>query len=264
MVITKDFVFIHMPKTGGTFVKEMLRKVYLGYRYRSDESDFTFKDKCFHLRMRFLRKLSLSPWVDTIGDKHGRCTDIPLEYKSLPILSCIRNPFDWYVSSYEFQSWRKYPELYPGILENPQFPNLSFREFVQQLETSERVNLFNRGVTAVDPTIGRFTTFFINFYFRRPNEVLQSVANLESKECIAREMYPVTFLHTGTLNRDLSEYLSQFTSRKRALRFVESEKPILPTHRTHWRDYYDADLMAEIRERDRLIFSLFPEYAAER
>src|SRR5438034_6072862 len=43
MVITKDFVFIHMPKTGGTFVKEMLRKVYLGYRYRSDESDFTFK-----------------------------------------------------------------------------------------------------------------------------------------------------------------------------------------------------------------------------
>ena len=75
MVITKDFVFIHMPKTGGTFVTEMLRKVYLGYRYRSDESDFTFKDKCFHLRMRFLRKLSLSPWVDTIGDKHGRCTE---------------------------------------------------------------------------------------------------------------------------------------------------------------------------------------------
>jgi len=270
MVLTKDFVFIHMPKTGGTFVKEMLRKVYLGYRYRyrSNEASFTLKDKCFHLRTRLLRKLSLAPWVDTIGEKHGRCDDIPPKYQSLPILGGIRNPFDWYVSSYEFQSWRKYPELYPGILENPHFPNLSFREFVQQLETSERINLFNRGVTAVDPTIGRFTTFFINFYFRRPTEILQSVANLESKDCIAGEMYPVTFLHTETLNRDLSEYLSQFMSRKRVLRFVEIEKPILPIgaaiRKRHWRDYYDADLMAEIRERDRLIFSLFPEYAAER
>jgi hypothetical protein len=121
---------------------------------------------------------------------------------------------------------------------------------------------------AVDPSIGRLTALFINFYFRKPNEVLQSVAGLELKERIAQEMYPVTFLRTETLNRDLSKYLSQFMSRSRVLRFVELEKPILPPggnrHERHWRDYYDADLMAEIRERDRLIFSLFPAYDTER
>ena len=265
MVVTKDFVFIHMPKTGGTFVTEMLRKAYLGYRYEVDESDITIKDKCLHLRHRLLRALSLSPWV-LHTNKHGPCNDIPPQYKWLPILGCIRNPFEWYVSFYEYQWWKKHPEEWPGLLENPHFPDLSFREFLQ-LEDSHWLNLFNPNVT-VDPTIGRFTTLFVIFYFERPNEVLQSVANLESKERIATEMYPVTFLHTETLNRDLSEYLSQFMSRKRVLRFVEIEKPILPIgaaiRKRHWRDYYDADLMAEIRERDRLIFSLFPEYAAER
>ena len=62
MVIPKDFVFIHLPKTGGTSVTEMLRKIYLGYRYRADEC-ITLKDKCLHLRDRFLRRLSLSAWV---------------------------------------------------------------------------------------------------------------------------------------------------------------------------------------------------------
>lgn len=248
-----------MPKTGGTFVTEMLRKVYLGYRYRSKE-DVTIRDKCLHLRDRFLRKLSLSPWVDT--NKHGYCSEIPSQYKSLPILGCIRNPFDWYVSLYEFQWWKRHPEEYPGLLEHPHFPNLSFREFLQ-LENNDWLNLFNPGVT-VDPSIGGFTARFINYCFCRPNEVLPSVAGLESKERIARAMYPVTFLHTEALNRDLSEYLSQFISSRRALRFVESEKPILPTGRkTPWRDYYDADLMGEIRERDRLVFSLFPAYDTE-
>ncbi len=263
MVITKDFVFIHMPKTGGTFVTEMLRKVYLGYRWRSDES-ITLKVKCRHLRDRFLRRLSLSPWVDR--NKHGSCNDIPRKYKSLPILGCVRNPFEWYVSSYEYQWWKRHPEEYPGLADNPDFPNLSFGQFLQ-LQNKDWLTLFNPGV-AVDPTIGRFTTLFINFYFRRPNEVLQSVANLESKERIAREMYPVTFLHTETLNPDLSKYLSQFVSNRRRRGLVESERPILPAgtnrRKGHWRDYYDPDLIAEIRERDRLIFSLFPTYDTER
>jgi hypothetical protein len=262
VVITKDFVFIHMPKTGGTFVTEMLRKAYLGYRWSKE--DVTTWDKCLHLRDRILRKLSLSPWVDT--NKHGYCNDVPSQYKSLPILGCIRNPFDWYVSSYEMQWWKQFPENYPGVVDHPHFPDFSFREFLQ-LEDSAWLNLFNPGVT-VDPTIGRFTTLLINFYFRRPNDVLQSIAGLESKERISKEMYPVTFLHTETLNRDLSNYLSQFFSRRRILDFVELEKPIFPVggarRKRHWRDYYDADLLAEIRERDRLVFSLFPGYDTER
>ena len=263
MVVTKDFVFIHMPKTGGTFVTEMLRKVYLGYRYRPDES-ITLKGKCLHLRDRVLRKLSLSPWVDT--NRHGHCNDIPSQYKSLPILGCIRNPFDWYASLYEMQWWKQFPENYPGVVDHPHFPDFSFREFLQ-LENNDWLNLSNAGMT-IDSSIGGFTVQFVNFYCHAPDEVLQFVANPKSEESIAREMYPVTFLRTETLNRDLSNYLSQYVPRRRILDFVELEKPIFPLggdrRKRHWRDYYDADLMAEIRERDRLIFSLFPAYDTER
>lgn len=42
-------------------------------------------------------------------------------------------------------------------------------------------------------------------------------------------------------------------SSRRVLRFVELEKPILQgaaRRKTRWRDYYDADLLAEIRQRE--------------
>ena len=126
--------------------------------------------------------------------------------------------------------------------------------------------MFNPGV-AVDPTIGRFTTLFINYYFCRPNEVFSIDSQVGIERASRQEMYPVTFLHTESLNHDLSKDLSQHVSSRRRLGFVESEKPILPTganrRKRHWRYYYDTDMLAEIRERDRLIFSLFPAYDTE-
>src|SRR5947207_14679005 len=84
MVVTKDFVFIHMNKTGGTFVTELLRKVYLGYRYRPGEI-ITLKAKCLHLRDRVLRNLSFPLWFATI--KHEYCSKLPSKYNPLQFLS---------------------------------------------------------------------------------------------------------------------------------------------------------------------------------
>ena len=32
MIITKDFVFVHMPKTGGTFVHGIFKKIVANYK----------------------------------------------------------------------------------------------------------------------------------------------------------------------------------------------------------------------------------------
>lgn len=74
MLITKHFVFIHTPKTGGTFIR----------------------DVC---------KANLpADWIvehDVSG--HAGVKLIPAAYRALPRFSLVRNPWDWYVSWYHYQ-----------------------------------------------------------------------------------------------------------------------------------------------------------------
>jgi hypothetical protein len=69
MLITEHFVFVHMPKTGGAFVRELCRR-------------------------------HLSPIVEF--ELHPTYSQVPPEFAELPALSFIRNPWDWYVSVYHY------------------------------------------------------------------------------------------------------------------------------------------------------------------
>ena len=109
MIITNDFVFIHYPTTGGTFVRKVVESIS--------------RDMAKPISHR---------------EKHGICLDIPKEYLDRPIVSCIRNPYDFKVSEFEFGCWRK---LAPNSMvasmkaQYPHFPRLSFEEFVDCWDT---------------------------------------------------------------------------------------------------------------------------------
>jgi hypothetical protein len=70
VIITKRFVFVHMPKTGGTWLRDVLKK---------------YKHPLWHLKWR--------PGHDTSAEAPP----------GLPILGTVRNPWDWYVSWYFFR-----------------------------------------------------------------------------------------------------------------------------------------------------------------
>jgi hypothetical protein len=72
MILSNRFVFIHMPKTGGSFVRELLT-----HHAPAD-------------------------WQIELHDNHPSIRDIPPTHKSLPIFGLVRNPFDWYVSWYHY------------------------------------------------------------------------------------------------------------------------------------------------------------------
>ena len=72
MILTRHFVFLHVPKTGGTFVR------------------------------RLLEAHAPADWQVQILSMHPRATDIPPSHRHLPRLALIRNPFAWYVSWYYF------------------------------------------------------------------------------------------------------------------------------------------------------------------
>ena len=70
MILSKYFVFIHCPKTGGSFVR------HLCATYAPAE------------------------WEIKILKGHPTFNDIPEKYKHLPVFGFVRNPFDLYVSWY--------------------------------------------------------------------------------------------------------------------------------------------------------------------
>jgi hypothetical protein len=74
MLVTDKFVFLHLPRAGGTFVYDVVKK---------------FFPSAHEIGYHFPREL------------------LPKEYTHLPILGVVRNPWEFYVSWYEHVRPRK-------------------------------------------------------------------------------------------------------------------------------------------------------------
>ena len=69
MIVTDKFVFVHLPRSGGTFVTGVIRKFF--------------------------------PSAHEIGHHLPREL-LPREYSHLPVLGTVRNPWEFYVSLYHY------------------------------------------------------------------------------------------------------------------------------------------------------------------
>lgn len=96
MIATPHFVFLHVPKTGGSFVCSLLRQ---------------------HCE------------VTEFGD-HACVTSLPSELTDLPKFVLVRNPWAWYVSYYQFMMRiRDGNPLFEGLTEGG---TLGFEETVRR------------------------------------------------------------------------------------------------------------------------------------
>lgn len=73
MYLTRHFVFVHVPRTGGNFVRVLLEQ---------------------H---------APADWQLQHGPDHATVFDIPASHQHLPRLAIVRNPYAWYVSWFHFQ-----------------------------------------------------------------------------------------------------------------------------------------------------------------
>ncbi|MFK7800832.1 MAG: hypothetical protein AB8G95_04300 [Anaerolineae bacterium] len=250
MIITPTFVFIHVPKTGGTFVQKSLNQIYGSKFYQPIREDPL---------QEALKRLKF--WETPIAHqliKHAPCNQIPAEYSALPIAGCVRNPFEWYVSNYKYGWWLSHPEDYPGLKDDPEWPEVSFKHY---LELSGTVWL-----KAIFPNcqleIGRLSALFILYYCKNPSQVVEAKTYSELVEKVQEDMYPVTFLKTKSLNQDLHHFLLTHGFSENTLSFIKNAKPISPrgnrTQEDSAQSYFDTDLSASIQAKDQLLFDLFP------
>lgn len=70
MLVSQSLVFIHLTKCGGTFLRSALLEVDGPQRYG--------------------------------GRYHGPWSELPVQYRAMPVITAVRNPYDWWVSWYHF------------------------------------------------------------------------------------------------------------------------------------------------------------------
>ncbi len=221
MIITPDFVYIHQPKTGGSFVTRVLQSLYPQAKTR--DSFITRALQTF-----YPERNNIDPQNFAMQNyfKHGTCSDIPTSCRDLPILGCVRNPFERYVSQYEFAWWKKELPQWSNLDEIysifPHFPELSFEEFVTGSDVL--LQRFQNKSADEGKQLGLQTEQFIRYYFRDPSIFERIDDRYLSDKQYTQDMYPVTFLRTNTLNNDLYTYLMQYGFTETDLAFIHDAR----------------------------------------
>jgi hypothetical protein len=264
MIITDEFVMLAFPKTGSSFVRKSLKRLH---KYNT-------------LPNRVLRRLHLPtntsmtelilPVIDQKKppypySRHVTYLQIPEEHRHKVVASCIRNPFERYVSVYQFGQWKKTFHNYSEQLtrEFPQFPDLSFDEYYRMIHIFARDNRLDEISPKID--LGVYTIQFIQFHFKNPRRTLQEIdSDYIAQRKYVDDMADIVFLHQENLNQELYEFLSGCGYPREDIEFLLEAERVNVTHRENTQrkleNFYAPELVETVIRRDRLIFDLFPEY----
>lgn len=275
MLLTDAFSYIHMPKTGGTFVTFVLERLH-GVR----------RGRFGNLRRRIEVALGTPPSrrrrhygeLVNVEPKHGTCHDLPASHAGKPVVSCMRGPHEWYVSQYEFGWWRRAFEYETDDHPTPagwaikqslpafaqRHPNLDvvgFEQFMQLCQDAAKVYNQQSGTSW-----GLYTHSFVRYFYKDPQAVLRNLSDeyISSGQHLS-DRFDVFLIKTESLAADLESALRSFGYRDDDLRFICKTGKILPMGVGRrddqcWESYYTPALRCLVRQTDHPLFKMFPAY----
>jgi Sulfotransferase family len=259
MLLTDKFVYVHLPKTGGTFVREVLTRIHTArgekvidyYSLRTQRPYLgTLRDWLKRPNKGFIRYYA--------PNQHAGCAMIPPSHQGKPILSTVRNPYDHYVSEYEFKAWAVDHTLgNPDVIRQtyPHYPDLSFSEFVYTFNKSHK--------------LAPQTNRFIRMFYRNGSEITaqlnRELAQQPPASQFHERMYPIHFIARENLNQELYTYLLEMAYAESEIHFILEEQKIYPggggrSSEQAWEKYYTPELKAYVRQTEYFLFQLFPHY----
>jgi hypothetical protein len=226
MIATDKFVFIHLARTGGTFVSDVIKKFF----------------PSAHEIVRHLPRELL-----------------PREYSHLPVLGTVRNPWEFYVSSYHYV-WSKYAAsiMVSWMSDNGR---LGFTDSIRTLLNlgvdderldvlvemlPEHVDSGSRNIPSITKDAMRraygtgvgYYTFRFNHLFGNADDVYFSRLETLRQDLIA------FFEQIGAATDELREYV------------LRSDKKNISEH-LHYSTYYTPELAELVLIRDRPLIERF-------
>lgn len=221
MIVTQRFVFLHLHKSGGSFVNEALRRHFPEAR-----------EIGYHLPRRM----------------------IPADLAALPVLGLVRNPWSYYVSWHSFQRERPTPNALFRVLSDE--GRLDFSATIHNmLDLGSNERLLSRLIQALPAGYGSrglnlpgaalapirgtglgFYAFLYRYLYGEPAEMLH-LARLEN---LARELLDAFAAIGQPVSDGLRDYL-------------HSAPPINRSRHAPWASYFDAALAARVASQDATV-----------
>lgn len=229
MIATDRFIYIHLHKSGGTFVNECL--------------------------MRFF------PKARQLG-YHLPCRLIPQALRALPVLGFVRNPWSYYVSWYAFQSGRPNGGnlLFRCLSENG---TLGFAGTVRNMLE------LGSGSPKLDELLEVLPDAYSTKGFNIPASALARIRKTGAGfySFLYHYMYDghAGKLHLGrteTLREDFLDFFTRFRIDigDEAREFIGQAAARNPSTHADYASYYDPELRDLVGERDRTLIKAF-DYA---
>ena len=227
MIATGSFVFLHLHKSGGSFVNECLVRFFPDARRLG-----------YHLPASLL----------------------PPDLRALPLLGFVRSPWSYYVSWYAFQSQRPRPNALFRIVS--QDGSLDFKASVRNLlELGNDPQRLERVLAQLPDRYGE-----AGFGLNLPDFALAPIrgSGLGFYSFLFWYMYAAPGLEpvVGTCE-NLRGYLLAFFERAGVAispplrEFVRAAAPRNASAHGDWRDYYDRELADLVAERDASVIERF-------
>lgn len=236
MIVTDKFVFVHMHKTGGQALNDVIRRCIPGHR--------------------------------DIG-YHYPLGEVPAESAHLPIVGIIRNPWDWYVSWYAFNRRPQINNPLFNVVSDSGL--LNFKSTVKNLVNlgadsamgkryrGDLVRLLperldgNKGAGLTRDSIEGFVSDDTGYYSWLAERMLGDIAG-ENTFIGHFENLQEDFLATmRTLAVPETEYLAAELDQ-------QSRKNV--SHHSHYSHYYDDELRDLVGQKERALIDRF-EYEFE-
>ncbi len=268
MIITDDFVLLNFPRTGSTFLRDALKRLYAG----EGEGRRSLVRHCLGWTKPRMRELILpidrtfSALARKRRSQHGTYAQIPTRYRKLPVISVMRNPYDLYVSHYEFGFWRNNLPSGRRVPWGPAAdnPDLSFEEYIEMMYGPGLDDVLMGRERRAD--VGHLTVHFLKFFSREPERVIDALTDEYIDDQLFRDdLAPIRFLHLESLVEELRRFLEEMghsMNRTTFLRDLPRQNEAHQRQGRHWSEYLTGGLRERIRRKERLLFLLFPEYDA--
>jgi len=226
MIVTDKFVFLHLPRSGGTFVSEVIRKFFSS--------------------------------AHEIGYHLPRVA-LPTEFSHLPVLGGVRNPWDFYVSWYHHQhSGNRYSPLFFGISENRK---LDFAQTIRNAlnlgVSGAKLDILIQGLpenfdyqknhiaNVTKDVMGKIRSTGLGLYSFRFNQMFGPADD-------------VFFCRVESLRSDLMAFFERIGAASEALRnyVLGLDKKNISEH-LHYSSYYTPELAELVLIRDRPLIERF-------
>ncbi len=246
MIISDRLCFIHLPKTGGAFVRKFLTE-----------------------NVPKARLYKGSHWHYPIGELKD-----PGNKQS--IIGIVRNPLSWYVSFF-YDNRRMTPITQKAAKKAGKDPKpTDLMDYFDPEKSEDFVvflnNIFEEIETGNPPRfsyntidldyeimkkydIGILTMIYMYMYFPEYDQLLeQDIDIFEMHD----DLFGLDYvLNQDTLNTDLVNLLNNLYPDITGFEIQEKYSNVNVTKREHWSNYYTEDLIERVLHKDRMIFEKY-------